>query len=47
MSDTTQALLRDEVETVHLGAIAVRGKTAPIHLYTVASLMESKKAVNA
>lgn len=41
MSDTTQALLRNEVETVHLGAIAVRGKTAPIHLYTVASLVAS------
>jgi adenylate cyclase len=41
MSDTTQGLLRNEVETVHLGAIAVRGKTAPIHLYTVASLMVS------
>jgi adenylate cyclase len=47
MSETTQVLLRNEVETLHLGTTAVRGKTAPIHLYTVASLMVSTKAVNA
>jgi adenylate cyclase len=45
MSDATQKLLRDEVETTHLGTAAVRGKAAPIHLYTVTSLVESPKAV--
>ncbi len=46
MSETTQGLLRDEVETMHLGTTAVRGKAVPINLYTVASLMPSKVAVN-
>jgi hypothetical protein len=39
MSDATQRELGGEVETVQLGAVPVRGKAAPILLYTVASLV--------
>lgn len=39
MSDATQRELGNEIETVELGAVPVRGKTAPIVLYTVASLV--------
>jgi adenylate cyclase len=39
MSDATQRNLGGEVETVELGAVPVRGKAAPIILYTVASLV--------
>jgi class 3 adenylate cyclase len=47
MSDATRKLLGDEVETTHLGAIPVRGKTLPINLYTVSSLVTvSHEAVN-
>jgi class 3 adenylate cyclase len=45
MSEATQSLLGGEVETMHLGTTAVRGKAAPIHLYTVTSLVASPKAV--
>ena len=45
MSETTQSLLQNEVETMHLGTTAVRGKSLPSNLYTVASLMVSKAAV--
>lgn len=45
MSETTQRLVQDAVPTMHLGTTAVRGKAAPIHLYTVASLMAAPKAV--
>jgi len=38
--------LGSKVETVHLGQVPVRGKAAPINLYTVASLVP-KAAVNA
>jgi adenylate cyclase len=40
MSGATQALLGNKVETTHLAAVPVRGKTVPIHLYTVTSLVE-------
>jgi adenylate cyclase len=46
MSGATQALVGSELETVHLGQVPVRGKAAPINLYTVASLVP-KAAVNA
>jgi adenylate cyclase len=48
MSEVTESLLNGEMETAHLGMTAVRGKAAPIKLYTVAALIaESKAAVNA
>ena len=45
MSEATQSLLLDEVETTHLGTTQVRGKAVPINLYTVTSLIELPKAV--
>jgi adenylate cyclase len=48
MSEATQVALHDQVETVHLAAVPVRGKTAPINLFTVTSLVapaETSKAV--
>ena len=47
MSGTTQAQLGDKVETVHLKEVPVRGKTVPIHLYTVASLVPAPETVHA
>lgn len=51
MSDATQRELGNEIETVKLGAVPVRGKAAPIVLYTVASLVpavtEEKEPVHA
>jgi adenylate cyclase len=35
MSETTQRLLNGSVETLQLGEVPVRGKAAPILLYTV------------
>jgi adenylate cyclase len=46
MSETTRSLLRDHVPTTHLGAVAVKGKTLPIDLYTVTSLVVSHEVVN-
>jgi adenylate cyclase len=46
MSGITESRLGSAVETVHLGEVPVRGKSQPIHLYTVASLV-SKAVVNA
>ena len=46
MSEATRSLLKDEVETTHLGAIPVRGKARPIDLYTVTSLVAAREAVN-
>jgi adenylate cyclase len=46
MTGTTQDLLGNQVETVALGDVPVRGKAVPIRLYTVASLVV-KAAVNA
>ena len=40
MSETTQQALNGAVETTHLGSVPVRGKAAPINLYTVTSLIE-------
>jgi adenylate cyclase len=49
MSEVTQVALQNQVETVHLAAVPVRGKTAPINLFTVAALVappaEPAKAV--
>ena len=40
MTETTRTLLNGQIETTLLGATAVRGKAAPIPLYTVTSLIE-------
>lgn len=40
MSEATQQALNGAVQTTHLGSVPVRGKSAPINLYTVTSLME-------
>jgi adenylate cyclase len=45
MSETTQTLLRGEVATTRLGATTVRGKSAPVPVYTVTSLVAPPKAV--
>ena len=50
MSDVTQAMLGDKVKTAKLGEVPVRGKSQPIGLYTVASLVpkvEEKAPVHA
>jgi adenylate cyclase len=39
MSETTEQALRGLITTAELGAVAVRGKAAPIRLYTVKSLV--------
>jgi adenylate cyclase len=41
MSEATQVLLGNHVKTVHLASVPVRGKAAPINLFTVASLVPS------
>ncbi|HTR36328.1 MAG TPA: adenylate/guanylate cyclase domain-containing protein [Bryobacteraceae bacterium] len=46
MSGATESRLGGQVETLHLGVAPVRGKSVPIDLYTVASLVV-KAAVNA
>lgn len=46
MSGTTERRLGNAVETTHMGEVAVRGKSVPIDLYTVASLV-GKAVVNA
>jgi adenylate cyclase len=46
MSGATHNLLGDQIETRHLGSVPVRGKTVPIHLYTVAALVESKPSAS-
>jgi adenylate cyclase len=40
MSEVTQHALHGSVETTLLGSVPVRGKTVPINLYTVTSLVE-------
>jgi len=45
MSETTQMLLWEEVATTRLGSATVRGKTAPVPLYTVTSLAAPPRAV--
>jgi adenylate cyclase len=48
MSEATQTLLQNQVATTLLGSAPVRGKTIPIKLYTVTSLVKSAEvAVNA
>jgi adenylate cyclase len=42
MSGATESLLRGRVATTQLGSVAVRGKTAPIPLYTVTALLSLK-----
>jgi len=39
MSEATQELLNGQVETTHLASVPVRGKTVPINLYTVSTLV--------
>jgi adenylate cyclase len=45
MSDSTQQALNGSIATTHLGSVPVRGKVAPIHLYTVSVLVDSPKEV--
>ncbi len=44
MSEATEKLLGDEVETLRLGSIAIRGKAVPINVYTLTALMPVAKA---
>jgi adenylate cyclase len=46
MSETTQQALGGSIETTHLGSVPVRGKAAPIALYTVTALIETPKEVS-
>jgi adenylate cyclase len=39
MSGTTHEMLGGKIDTYYLGAVPVRGKTEPMKLYTVASLV--------
>jgi adenylate cyclase len=39
MTDATESKLGSQVETMHLGQVPVRGKTQPIELFTVKSLV--------
>jgi adenylate cyclase len=43
MSEATRNQLGDDITTTYLGAAPVRGKAAPINLYTVTSLVPSVK----
>jgi adenylate cyclase len=47
MSEATQSLLGGEVETTPIGAVPVRGKTAPIVLFSVPSTLIAAKAAGA
>lgn len=47
MSEATQELLNGQVETTHLAAVPVRGKAAPINLYTVSTLVPAPEPVAA
>ncbi len=38
MSEATMMLVENEIETVHLGSVPIRGQTKPMNLYTEASL---------
>jgi adenylate cyclase len=44
MSEATQSLLNDDVETVAIGTVAVRGKSAPLTIYSVPSTLPAKPA---
>jgi adenylate cyclase len=43
MSEATEKLLGESVETHRLGSIAIRGKAVPINLYTLVALMPVEK----
>jgi adenylate cyclase len=43
MSETTQSLVQGDVETTPIGTVAVRGKTAPIALYSVPSTLAAAR----
>ena len=43
MSEATQSLLGDEIETAPIGTVPVRGKTVPIKLFTVPSTLAGAK----
>lgn len=45
MSEATQILLQNRVETTPIGTVPVRGKTIPITLYTIPQTRVSKEAV--
>lgn len=45
MSETTRQALNGSIETTHVGSVPVRGKAAPIHLYTVTALGQSSSEV--
>jgi adenylate cyclase len=47
MTEATQELLNGQVATTHLAAVPVRGKAAPINLYTVTSLVPAPEPVAA
>lgn len=47
MSEATQELLHGQVATTHLAAVPVRGKAAPINLYTVSTLVPVPEPVTA
>jgi adenylate cyclase len=44
MSEATEKLLGEGVETLRLGSIAIRGKAVPINVYTLTALMPVAKA---
>ena len=46
MSEATQNMLQDEIETTPIGTVPVRGKTVPITLYTLPQTRVSKEAVS-
>ncbi|MGA2596422.1 MAG: adenylate/guanylate cyclase domain-containing protein [Bryobacteraceae bacterium] len=46
MSEATQSLLQNEIETAAIGTVPVRGKTVPITLYTLPHTRVSKEAVS-
>jgi len=43
LSEATKELMDGRVETVHLGAVPVRGKTLPLNVYTAAEIYNKKK----
>lgn len=47
MSEATQELLNGQVDTTHLASVPVRGKTEPINLYTVTTLVPAPEPVGA
>ena len=39
LSEATFEIIRGAIDTIYLGAVAVRGKSVPMKLYTAASLV--------